>query len=110
MNKLILLVCCFLVGCTENDLATTAVVAGAGYGLYRVHKISQKTEGSTYSPIYYSEDDYSEDDCKKYYQVFPGCCSGGHGGVAGCYDFHVICNDGTRSRSCECNIFYCRAY
>lgn len=104
MNKLILLVCCFLVGCTENDLAATAVVAGVGYGAYRVHKISQKIEGTTYTPEY-----YLDDDCKNYYQSFQGCCSW-HGGVAGCYNYDVICNDGEVSPSCECGIFYCTAY
>ena len=99
MNKLILLICCFLVGCTENDLATTAVIAGAGYGLYRVHEISKKDNN------YY----YYNDDCRNYYQNFQGCCSY-HTGVARCYKYYVICNDGTVSPSCECDIFYCVAY
>jgi len=101
MKKLLLLSCCFLIGCTENDLGTTALVAGAGYGLYRIHEISKKDNSSNYY--------YFNDDCRNYYQNFQGCCSY-HGGVLGCYNYYVICNDDTISPSCTCSTYYCIVY
>lgn len=99
MNKLLLFICCILIGCTENNLGATALVAGTGYGLYRIHEISKK-DNSNY---------YFDDDCRNYYQNFRGCCSY-HGGVAGCYNYYVICNDNTISPTCRCSINYCVVY
>lgn len=101
MKKLLLLSCCFLISCTENDVGTTALIAGAGYGLYRIHEISKKNNNDYY---------YNNDDCRNYYQNFQGCCSR-HGGIAiGCYNYEVICNDNTISPTCTCSINYCIVY
>jgi len=100
MNKLLLFICCVLIGCTENNLGATALVAGTGYGLYRIHEISKKNSSYSY---------YNNDDCRNYYQNFRGCCSY-HGGVAGCYNYYVICNDNTISPTCRCSTNYCIVY
>lgn len=55
------------------------------------------------------ENNYREYDCKRFYQNFQGCCSY-HEGVAGCYDYYVICNDDTISRDCRCTTSICKVY
>lgn len=92
-------------GCAElNANQVTAIAIGivVGYGLY---EISKNSGANTYTPVSY----YKKDDCKNLYQSFRGCCSY-HGGVAGCYNYYVICNDGTISRTCRCSTSYCVAY
>lgn len=106
VSRVVLLVLtCFTVNsCTgniENDLLTATIVGGTGYGIYRLHKISEKTE-EYYAP-YYPDCKY---DC---YQNLQGCCSR-HIGVLGCMNYRVYCNDGAMSPSCACSVHTCKVY
>lgn len=57
--------------------------------------------------IYANPQDKSQNipQCRKT-QNFQGCCSW-HGGVAGCYNYRVVCNDKTYSPTCRCSVPYC---
>jgi hypothetical protein len=115
INKLILCLMIFLMGCSsvpnhlktpqqrqqEEDLKTLGE-ALLGIGIIALVAQEFKKNKNFSSPII-SDPLYTQCSLTENFQ---GCCSW-HQGVTGCYNYRVICNDGTVSPSCMCTVPYC---
>jgi hypothetical protein len=101
--KVLFLVFLLLIGCnrplTKDEEALLAVVGLITVG-YLVYQEAKEGGGGNGGGAYSND----PPPCPRgYYQ---GCCSH-HGGIWGCENFRVVCNDGTISPTCSCPSSYC---
>ena len=79
-------------------LAISTIAFGGSIDTKNVEKDVQIKQEQRTNPV------CSKDDKKIFQMERSGCCSW-HGGVAGCdYSGRVVCNDGSLSPSCTCNV------
>ena len=104
--RAVFFVCLLLMGCNrpltkgEEFVLETLAIVGVGYAVYKgLESLDKGNEGGGggYVPT-------SPPVCRR--GDYQGCCSH-HGGLLGCINYRIICQDETESPTCTCPSDYC---